>query len=135
MCNLYKKLPFKTFLLPFKTNPLSKKNWCGMFGIRRPKKAGFPVKKEWSQGPYKGGPGGRWGGEVDNNEGIIRASCSRYACRICRTKTNWPHQSWCDIKDVTSPACNDCCYYDRSKNACAHPALGKPKRKYKMNLP
>lgn len=53
---------------------------------------------------------------------VIRARCDLYACRVCRTKTGWPHQKWCAIKPVTEPDCGDCRYWSVRKNRCDHPA-------------
>ncbi|MCR5137317.1 MAG: hypothetical protein K6C12_09495 [Oscillospiraceae bacterium] len=58
----------------------------------------------------------------ENNEAIIRCACPLFACRICRTKTGWPHQLWCEISGVTEPGCTDCRYHNPEKSACAHPA-------------
>lgn len=60
---------------------------------------------------------------MEERNGVIRASCPLYACRICRTKTGWPHQRWCVLGEETAPRCSDCCYYKRER--CAHPARRK----------
>ena len=60
--------------------------------------------------------------ETDN---LIRAECPLYVCRVCRTKTGWPHQCWCCQAQVTNPDCEECRYYDRNKTECVHPARGK----------
>ena len=52
----------------------------------------------------------------------IDARCPRYACRLCRTKTGWPHQPWCELSRVTEPECADCRYWNAGKNLCDHPA-------------
>ena len=33
----------------------------------------------------------------------IAAQCALFACRVCRTKTGWPHQVWCDAADALRP--------------------------------
>ena len=57
--------------------------------------------------------------------GVIRTTCALFACRVCRTKTNWPHQPWCELAGRTLPRCEDCRYYDRPKGRCIHPARRK----------
>ncbi len=61
------------------------------------------------------------------NEGKerISAKCFLYACRVCRTKTGWPHQSWCSVSGVLSPGCGDCRYWEDEEGACGHPAFRK----------
>ena len=61
-------------------------------------------------------------GTTDN---LIRSTCPLFACRICRTKTGWPHQSWCGAAAVTQPGCPDCRYWDTAGFICAHPVRGK----------
>ena len=53
---------------------------------------------------------------------LIRARCPRFACRLCRTKTGWPHQRWCELSFLTQPECTDCRYWSEKKHACDHPA-------------
>lgn len=55
-------------------------------------------------------------------EDVIRGPCARYACRVCRTKTSWPHQCWCEKRELTEPECADCRYHDGERDACIHPA-------------
>lgn len=55
----------------------------------------------------------------------IAAPCPLYACRICRTKTGWVHQSWCGIAGVTRPACEDCRYWNGADKLCTHPLMKK----------
>lgn len=62
---------------------------------------------------------------MDDTRPIIRSACLLFACRLCRTKTLWPHQSWCAASRVTRPACPDCCYYDPAGMRCTHPARGR----------
>ncbi len=59
------------------------------------------------------------------NRPIIEAACAKYACRSCRTKTGWPHQSWCERAAVQKPDCGDCRYFDTEKVICIHPAVRK----------
>ena len=54
---------------------------------------------------------------------VIRAKCESYACRACRTKTGWPHQSWCELSRLTEPDCADCRYWNVKKARCGHPVL------------
>lgn len=51
----------------------------------------------------------------------INARCDRYACLVCRTKTGWPHQVWCEMARVTEPECTDCRYWSAKKSLCDHP--------------
>lgn len=62
---------------------------------------------------------------MDNTAGIIHAECPSYACRICRTKTGWPHQVWCGMKQVEGPNCKDCHYFDPDRARCIHPLREK----------
>ncbi|MBO4217481.1 MAG: hypothetical protein J5940_06025 [Clostridia bacterium] len=55
----------------------------------------------------------------------IRAACPLFACRICRTKTGWKHQSWCSLNGVVKPGCLDCCYRGQAEKTCIHPAKTK----------
>jgi len=52
---------------------------------------------------------------------VIRACCEFYACRVCRTKTGWPHQKWCELRSVAAPDCADCRYWEAEAGACEHP--------------
>ena len=61
-------------------------------------------------------------GDMDKNEAVIRSACPLYVCRLCRTKTGWPHQCWCELRDSTEPGCADCRYHDALRGKCAHPA-------------
>ena len=54
---------------------------------------------------------------------VIRARCPLFACRVCRTKTGWPHQKWCDQKLAADPDCGGCVYWSRKKERCDHPAM------------
>lgn len=56
---------------------------------------------------------------------IINASCPHFACSVCRTKTSYPHQSWCSNSHVIKPLCTDCRYYDTAHGKCRHPVLAK----------
>lgn len=67
---------------------------------------------------------------MDNTENIIRCACALFACRVCRTKTGWPHQSWCERSAVTEPVCEDCRYHDPERKQCAHPAQERRRRVY-----
>ena len=55
----------------------------------------------------------------------IRSSCPLYICRVCRTKTGWPHQVWCELKGLTEPGCTDCRYHSARNGGCVHPAMKK----------
>lgn len=59
---------------------------------------------------------------VPPGRGVIAARCQRFACRLCRTKTGWPHQRWCELTFLTQPDCADCRYWSEKKHACDHPA-------------
>lgn len=59
---------------------------------------------------------------MDEEKDIIRCSCPLFACRVCRTKTGWWHQSWCERADVKEPGCAECYYYDADCDRCRHPA-------------
>ncbi len=61
-------------------------------------------------------------GEIDV---VIRANCPRFVCRVCRTKTGWPHQRWCGLGGLTDPACEACRYYAPDRDRCVHPAQRK----------
>ena len=58
-------------------------------------------------------------------DGVIRAICPQFACRVCRTRTGWPHQSWCEQRETTVPRCADCRYYHAGRQKCVHPTRGK----------
>lgn len=66
--------------------------------------------------------------------GVIQTKCPDFVCRLCRTKTGWPHQRWCSYRKRTTPECQDCRYYDRRKDQCLHPGRDKPLRKHQVNL-
>lgn len=53
---------------------------------------------------------------------MIRSSCALFSCRVCRMKTGWPHQCWCENRELTKPECSDCRYHDGERDACTHPA-------------
>ena len=53
---------------------------------------------------------------------LIDALCPRYVCRLCRTKTGWPHQLGCELAQVTEPECADCRYWNMKNQRCDHPA-------------
>ena len=52
---------------------------------------------------------------------LILSTCPRFACRVCRTKTGWSHQPWCELSWVTEPDCTDCRYWNKKKDLCEHP--------------
>lgn len=54
---------------------------------------------------------------------LIQARCARYVCRICRTKTGWPHQLGCALAQLTEPSCADCRYWSERTSRCDHPAV------------
>ena len=58
----------------------------------------------------------------------IAAKCQLYACRICRTKTGWPHQPWCEAGDGIKPGCEDCIYYYAKIQKCVHPVIKAKER-------
>lgn len=62
---------------------------------------------------------------MEEADRVIRARCPWFACCVCRTKTSWPHQLWCDTAPVSRPACEDYRYFGPSKFKCLHPAWGK----------
>lgn len=62
---------------------------------------------------------------MENEAARIAADCPRFACRVCRTKTGWPHQSWCALAAVTRPECGDCRYREAARGVCQHPAQKK----------
>ena len=64
-----------------------------------------------------------WGQKADRRR--IDARCPRFVCRICRTKTGWPHQLGCEMWLVTAPECADCRYWSAKKSLCDHPAARK----------
>ncbi len=55
----------------------------------------------------------------------IEAACTLFACRMCRTKTGWAHQRWCELSGLKSPTCRDCRYWSAQKAVCVHPAQRK----------
>ena len=59
---------------------------------------------------------------MDEKENCIRAACPLFACRLCRTKTGWPHQRWCACRELTGPGCAGCRYHDPKRDECVHPA-------------
>ena len=61
-------------------------------------------------------------GSPSGERPIIRSACELFACRVCRTKTGWPHQKWCELCDLVRPDCGDCRYWNVGKNKCGHPA-------------
>lgn len=62
---------------------------------------------------------------MNETEGIIRSGCPLYSCRVCRTKTAWPHQVWCELKYRTVPGCTDCRYRSITDGSCIHPVMRK----------
>ena len=62
---------------------------------------------------------------MDETDGTIRCACMLYACRVCRTKTGWRHQRWCELAGLTVPGCGECRYHDERRDACAHPSRRK----------
>lgn len=65
---------------------------------------------------------------MNGGKKIIAAKCPLFACRDCRTKTGWPHQSWCGAPDRIKPGCGDCFYYQIKAEKCAHPTLKRKGR-------
>ena len=65
---------------------------------------------------------------MEQQREIIQASCPRYACLECRTKTGWPHQVWCYKIQCTSPTCEDCVCWSVKKNLCDHPYTRRERR-------
>ncbi len=57
----------------------------------------------------------------------IDAECPLFACRECRTKAGWPHQSWCTAEENAKPFCVECLYVDHS-GGCTHPAKKRKER-------
>ena len=57
---------------------------------------------------------------MNETEGIIRSGCPLYSCRVCRTKTGWPHQVWCELRPMT-----DCRYRSITDGSCIHPVMRK----------
>ena len=51
----------------------------------------------------------------------IAADCPQFVCRVCRTKVGWPHQRWCEIRNITKTLCSDCQYRGRNGGECIHP--------------
>ncbi|MBR6101092.1 MAG: hypothetical protein IKP95_01555 [Ruminococcus sp.] len=47
--------------------------------------------------------------------------CSLFACRVCRTKTGFPHQKWCSLYGSDKGSCGGCIYFDKRKKRCRHP--------------
>ena len=62
---------------------------------------------------------------MNEAEGIIHSGCPLYSCRVCRTKTGWPHQVWCELRPMTVPGCAECRYRSARDDSCVHPALRK----------
>jgi hypothetical protein len=62
---------------------------------------------------------------MNETEGIIRSGCPLYSCRVCRTKTGWPHQVWCELRPMTVPGCAECRYRSARNDNCVHPAIRK----------
>ncbi|MBE6910389.1 MAG: hypothetical protein E7474_12605 [Ruminococcaceae bacterium] len=65
---------------------------------------------------------------MDGERPGIEAKCPLFACRICRTKTGWPHQSWCAAAELVQPECADCYYWGEKDEQCRHP-IRHPRRK------
>ncbi len=65
---------------------------------------------------------------MDNEKATITARCPLFSCRLCRTKTGWPHQSWCPLSDLVMPGCADCQYWGEKREMCLHP-IRHPRRK------
>lgn len=59
------------------------------------------------------------------SEYVIRGECSFFACRFCRTKYGWEHQSWCEYYWLSEPSCKDCRYFNTEHGDCIHPAQKK----------
>ena len=62
---------------------------------------------------------------MDESMSIIHSGCPLYSCRVCRTKTGWRHQPWCELKELTVPGCTECRYHDIAGGSCVHPAMKK----------
>ena len=60
---------------------------------------------------------------MEEERGRIAAACPRFACRVCRTKTGWPHQPWCPLSRAVEPDCGGCRYWEPKEGECIHPAL------------
>ena len=70
---------------------------------------------------------------MDEEKDIIRCLCPLFACRVCRTKTGWRQQSWCERADVKEPGCAECYYYDADCDRCRHPAEERRRRVHEGN--
>lgn len=55
----------------------------------------------------------------------IDAQCPDFVCRLCRTKTGWPHQRGCTETANVRPTCADCRYWREKDRRCHHPARRK----------
>ena len=58
----------------------------------------------------------------------ISSRCEDFVCRVCRTKTGWPHQKWCSSEN-TEPGCSDCLYAAKNGTVCKHPQRRKAVQK------
>ncbi len=70
---------------------------------------------------------------MDKTETVIRSACPLFACRLCRTKSGWPHQRWCVLRDMAEPGCPDCRYFDLTRGVCAHPAKERRGREHEKH--
>ena len=82
-----------------------------------------PVFVRYNYDTFLAEPGG--GGRVDRDKKRISSPCPLFACRVCRTKTGWPHQRWCALAELTAPECADCRYWSEAESRCHHPTLRK----------
>ena len=62
---------------------------------------------------------------MDETMSIIRSNCPLYICCVCRTKTGWRHQVWCELKGFTMPGCGECRYRSARDFSCTHPVIRK----------
>ena len=109
-----KKIPFKPEKIPFKPNLLTPLSPHDIFLTEYINRQGVE-------------------GDMDEEKDIIRCLCPLFACRVCRTKTGWRHQSWCERADVTEPGCAECHYYDADCDRCRHPAEERRRRVHEGN--
>lgn len=58
--------------------------------------------------------------DIDRPE--LASPCALFACWVCRTKTGWPHQRWCELIERTEPRCADCRYWSEKRGECRHPS-------------
>ena len=58
---------------------------------------------------------------MQNYDGAISAECRLFVCRECHTKTGFPHQKWCTLRESGSSGCADCVYRNIAGKSCGHP--------------